>query len=110
MKNVNLIEKIASNRVELLLANAERRTLEKSALSRGLAKRYVSLARKMSSHYNVPIPKELRYRICKKCGNFLVPGINCRVQVASAHGYVAYVCECGAERHIFYKDKKGRKK
>ena len=103
MKNVDLTRKIALGRINVLLSLAEQRTLEKSAPSEKLARRYVSLARKMSSHYKVTIPKKLKDRICRSCGNFMIPGINCRVKVASVHGYVAYVCECGEEKHIFYK-------
>ena len=103
MKNEHLMDKIASDRIAMLLAYAEARTLEKTAPSKKLAKRYVDLARKISSHYQVSIPKGLKYRICRGCGNFLVPGLNCSVRVASSHGYVAYVCECGEERHVFYK-------
>jgi ribonuclease P protein subunit RPR2 len=105
MKNINLVAKIASGRISTLLAAAESRTVEKSDESNKLAKRYTHLAQRIRSHYNVGIPKELKHRICKKCGNFLVPGVNCKVRVASVHGYVAYVCECGAERHLFYKKK-----
>lgn len=105
MKNANVIQKIASERMQMLLAYAEAKTIEKSASSKKLAGRYVSLAKKISSHYKVSMPRELKYRICRKCGNFLVPGLNCSVRVASSHGYVAYVCECGEERHVFYKKK-----
>ena len=106
MKNVNVMDRIASGRIGILLAKAELRTAEGTAASKKLAKRYVSQARKISSRYGVRLPKELKNRICRKCGNFLVPGVNCSVKLASAHGYVVYACECGAERHLFYKKKK----
>ncbi len=104
MKNTSLVGKIASQRIVVLLSLAEMRTLQKNTESTRLARRYVSLARKISSRYKVGIPKELKYRICRDCGNFLVPGVNCRVRLASSHGYLAYLCECGAERHVIYKD------
>lgn len=106
MKNANVMNRIASERIGMLLAKAESRTLENTASSKKWAKRYVSLASKISSHYGVSIPKELKYKICRNCGNFLVPGVNCSVKLASSHGYVVYLCECGAERHIFYKRRK----
>lgn len=105
MKNVSLVRKIASSRIENLLDLAKQRTLEKTADSEILAKRYVKLARKISSHYKVGIPKELKYRVCRNCGNFLIPGINCSVRLASVHKYLVYRCDCGEERHIFYKKK-----
>ncbi len=103
MKNASLVERIALGRIGVLLDLAEGKTLEKNSESKTLAKRYVALARKISSHYKVSIPKKLKYRICRNCGNFLIPGVNCSVRLASAHGYAVYVCECGAERHIVYK-------
>ncbi len=106
MKNDLLIDKTALNRMMVLLALAEKRTLEKTSESKKLARRYASLARSISSHYKVSMPIELRRRICRNCGNFLIPGVNCSVKVVSVHGYLAYTCECGEERHIFYKKKR----
>jgi ribonuclease P protein subunit RPR2 len=103
MKNESLARKIALERIRVLLALAEARTVENSKESRRLAKRYTDIARKISSHYKVTIPKDLKYRVCSGCGNFLVPGINCTVRLASSHGYIAYSCECGNERHFLYK-------
>ena len=105
MKNEALVKRIAKCRIGILFGLAEEKTLKDTEASRRLARRYISIARTISAHYKVKIPRELKYRICKKCGSFLVPGINCRVRVASAHGYVAYVCECGGETHIHYKPK-----
>ncbi len=102
MKN-NLVKEIAKDRVEKLLKFAEERALENTEASKKLSKRYVQLARKISMHYKVSIPKELKNRICKKCNNFLIPGINCSVRLASSKRFLVYKCECGAEKHIFYK-------
>ncbi|MFP3215038.1 MAG: ribonuclease P protein component 4 [Candidatus Micrarchaeota archaeon] len=98
-----IVKKIANERIEKLLELAEQRTRENNELSRKLAKRYVKLARDISMHYKVSIPKEKKQMICKKCNNFLIPGINCSVRIASSKKYVVYKCECGAEKHIFYK-------
>jgi ribonuclease P protein subunit RPR2 len=103
MKNASLVGKIALERIMILLDLAEARTLEKSDVSKKLARRYTHLAMEISSHYKISIPKELKHRVCIRCGNFLVPGMNCTVRVVSSHGYVAYACECGKERHVFYK-------
>ncbi|MCL5239220.1 MAG: ribonuclease P [Candidatus Marsarchaeota archaeon] len=103
MKNSELSRKIAIGRIGRLAKLAEDRTLEGDTASRRLAKRYVDLARRISQHYKVSIPKELKQRVCRNCGNFLVPGVNCTVRLVSSRGYAAYVCECGEERHIFYK-------
>jgi ribonuclease P protein subunit RPR2 len=103
MKN-NLVKEIAKDRVEKLLKLAEERALENTEASIKLSKRYVELARKISMHYKVGIPKKLKNRICKKCNNFLIPGINCSVRLASSKRFLIYKCECGAEKHIFYKN------
>lgn len=105
MKNESLVKRTALTRIRRLLAMAEDRTRENTATSRKLAKRYVGIAERISAHYRVRIPNVLRLRICKKCGNFLIPGINCDVRLASAHGYVAYACECGKEVHVHYRAK-----
>lgn len=94
---------MALNRIELLLGLAESKSLDRNARGKQLAQRYVNLSRRISEHYKVKMPKQLKYRVCKGCNNFLIPGLNCQVKVASSHGYVAYMCECGRESHVFYK-------
>lgn len=103
MKNESLVKRTALFRIRRLLGMAEERTIEGTEASRALARRYVGLAGKISTHYRVKIPKALKSRICKKCGSFLVPGINCKVRVVSSHGYVAYACDCGSEVHVHYR-------
>lgn len=98
-----LIKEIAADRINKLLELAEERAKDNTELSKKLSKRYVYLARKISMHYKVKIPKEKKQRLCKKCNNFLIPGVNCTVRVASSKRFVVYKCECGAEKHIFYK-------
>lgn len=103
MKNEALVKRTALFRIRRLLGMAEERTVENTDDSRRLAKRYSGIAERISTHYRVEIPKALKSRICRKCGNFLVPGINCSVRLASSHGYVAYACECGNEVHVHYR-------
>jgi ribonuclease P protein subunit RPR2 len=105
MKNESIVKRTALFRIRRLLALAEERTQENTANSRRLAKRYTAIAGRISTHYKVKMPKALDDKVCKKCGNFLVPGIDCRVRLASVHGYVAYACECGKEVHVHYRAK-----
>ncbi|MEM0074364.1 MAG: hypothetical protein QXF85_00530 [Candidatus Micrarchaeaceae archaeon] len=105
MKNKNVVRELASDRISRLLGLAEAMARQNTELSRDLEKRYVRLASRISAHYKVKMPKELEQKICKKCNNFLVPGINCTVRLASGRKYIVYKCECGAERHIFYGNK-----
>lgn len=106
MKNADLMDGMASSRIRTLMHLAEEKTLERKPEARKLAQRYAKLALKISEHYKAKIPDSLKHRVCRKCGNFLVPGINCSVRLASSHGYAAYVCECGNEEHIFYKKRR----
>lgn len=103
MKNESLVRRTALFRIGKLIRMAEARTVENTGPSRKLARRYVLLAERISTHYKVKIPKALKSKICKGCGNLLVPGVNCRVRLASAHGYAAYACECGDEVHVHYR-------
>ena len=103
MKNADLMGRIAAERIAMLMRMAEKTTLWKTADSRRLAKRYARLALKISEHYKVKLPELAKNKVCKKCGNFLVPGLNCSVRLASSHGYAVYTCECGEEKHVFYK-------
>ena len=68
-----------------------------------MGKRYIRIAQEISSHYKTGMPKEMKVRICGSCKRLMVPGINAKVRLVSEKGYVAYSCECGAERHLFYR-------
>ncbi|VVB77232.1 Ribonuclease P protein component 4 [uncultured archaeon] len=105
MKNESLVRKVALGRIARLLDMARDRTIENTEKSRMLAKRYTRLAREIASHYRIRRRSDAERTVCKKCGNLLVPGINCKVRLASSKGYVAYVCECGEEAHLHYKEK-----
>ncbi|MDE1869886.1 MAG: ribonuclease P [Candidatus Micrarchaeota archaeon] len=98
-----IIKEIAVERIETLFGLAGDRTNAGDKRSKELAKRYIKIAKSISTHYKVKIPDRIRNSICKKCGNVLIPGLNCKVRLASSKRYVAYVCECGEEKHIFYK-------
>ena len=66
-------------------------------------RRYVELAKRLSSKYNVSIPPELKKRFCRKCDMFLVPGHNLSVRTDSKTKTIIYTClECGAKRRYGY--------
>ena len=100
MKDDKLIKEVAAARIERLFSLAEKKTEARG--SDALAKRYVALARRISSHYKVKLPIEIKNKICKKCNSVLVPGISCTVRIAS-QGYIVYRCACGAQKKIFLK-------
>ncbi len=72
MVSKNLRKEIALQRIYRLFEVAEQEFGENP----GRSKRYVELARRLSSRNKAPIPVELKKRFCKKCGSFLVRGKN----------------------------------
>lgn len=71
-----------------------------------LAKRYVSLARKISMRHRLKLGNEA---FCKKCGTVFVPGVTLKVRLAK--GLRLNTCvSCGVIRRFPFKAGKGRKK
>ncbi|MDE1827766.1 MAG: ribonuclease P [Candidatus Micrarchaeota archaeon] len=103
MQKDPIVREVATWRIQRLfeLASAETRKGEKESLR--LSKRYVRIAKSISSHYKVRMPDKVRNSICKGCGSILIPGLNCKVRLASSKRYIIYLCSCGEEKHIFYK-------
>ncbi|MGC8587314.1 MAG: ribonuclease P protein component 4 [Candidatus Micrarchaeia archaeon] len=102
VKNSGVVNAVASWRISRLARLAEAIEISGVADSEKLAKKYVRIAREISSHYGVRIPGSIKARICKCCGSFMVPGFNCSVRLASSGRYVVYKCACGCENHITY--------
>ena len=63
--------KVALERMHVLISNA----ISNARLNPDLAQRQASLARRISTHYRIKMPYELRINFCKKCKNFIAPGI-----------------------------------
>ncbi len=81
---------VAASRIEILMQKAQEVYPEDS----GLANRYATLAKKLSTRHNARFPQKWKRRICKKCGKFLVTGSNCRVRTHKSK--VTITClECG---------------
>jgi len=94
-----LAKKIARERIDILFKEAE---VAATAGNFSLAERYVELMLAISRKYRVPIAKEQKYRICKKCHSFLVPGKNATVRLKK--GKVVIKCEkCGNYKRYPYK-------
>jgi ribonuclease P protein subunit RPR2 len=99
IKKSGTIKKIAAERIEILykLAKEEYNTDPK------LSKQYAKLIKQISRHYKIKLDKEIKHRICKKCGSFLVPGANLTVKIVSSRHLILYKCkDCGAETKIPY--------
>ena len=89
--NKNLVEQIALERIETLFALAEKEFKKHPERSR----RYVELARKISTRNRAKIPAELKKKFCKRCGAFLVKGKNAELRMVQK-GLLEIRCmECG---------------
>ncbi len=70
-----------------------------------LGKRYVFLARKLSSKAKVRIPRELKRKFCKHCNLYFIAGTNYTVRTTGKT--ITYTCKsCGNWTRIGYKNKK----
>jgi len=84
-------QKIAKERIIILFEQANKRP--------SFARRYVSLARKMSSRHKVPIPLKWRRFFCKECNEFWVPGRSCTVR--KRKNRIVYKClNCNSIRRF----------
>ena len=73
--------KVALERMHVLISNA----ISNARLNPNLAQRQASLARRISTHYRIKMPYELKINFCKQCKNFIVPGINSRIRLGGTH-------------------------
>lgn len=81
---------LALERVEKLISLAHRRRTQSPELS----DRYVRLARRIAMRYQVPIPSEIRRRVCRGCDTLLTPGLTARVR--KTPGRMSVTClRCG---------------
>ncbi len=72
------------------------------------SRRYVEMALRLSTRYNVRFPHELKRSFCRKCHSFLVPGANAKIRTSPSQRAVTLTCmECGhVARHPYRKEKK----
>ncbi len=82
-------KKIAKDQINHFFSLASR----EFPLRKGLANRYVTLARKIAMKYKVRMPKEHKRRYCKHCYKYLKPAVNSRTRIQ--HNKVIITCfEC----------------
>lgn len=90
-------QNLASIRIAKLFIEAENSFKEYPALS----KRYIILARKLSTRYKVRLTSDQKKLFCKKCNSYLKNGINVRVRLE--RGVIVQTClECLAIKRISY--------
>ncbi|HIH19309.1 TPA: hypothetical protein HA225_05010 [Candidatus Micrarchaeota archaeon] len=90
---------IIFERIDILLSLAEQ------ALKRGEeahARRYVFLARKLSTRHNCRLTPFHKVRFCKCCGLPMVVGINASVRLRKRTRTAEYLCGCGKSAHFKY--------
>jgi len=90
---------IVFERMDILL------TLAEKALRAGdekHAKRYIYLARKLSTRYNCRFSKKDRARFCKGCGMPRIIGKNTRVRLRKRTKTAEYLCSCGKAARFKY--------
>lgn len=65
------------------------------------ARRFVSIARRISTRHRVPLPRRLRRFACRECDAYLVPGRNCRVRLEKRRVVVTCL-KCGKVKRYPY--------
>lgn len=88
---------IANERIDILFKQAEKEFSQHPERSN----RYVELALKISTKYNVRIPQEWNRRYCKNCHKFLYPGHNCTIRLVNSEVNIK-CAECGHITNIPY--------
>lgn len=97
---------IANERIDILFNLAEKEFFSHQERSN----RYVELALKISTKYNIKIPEKWNRRYCKKCHKFLYPGQNCSIRLINSKINI----KCGECGHIikipYLKEKKSKRR
>jgi len=86
--------RIARERIADLFARAER---EATRLDSKLANRYVQLARRVGTRYNIRLPAEYRELYCRGCSAYWVEGRTVRTRLRGARR-VRTCLSCGRTR------------
>lgn len=90
------VNKIAFQRCATLLELSR----EMFAKDKALAKRYVSLARKIAMRHRLKLGAR---DFCKKCSTPFMPGVTLKVRLKPKEKIIAYIClECGAKKRFKY--------
>ncbi len=91
-------QKIASERIDKLFIQADASFKEHPELSR----RYVEMARKLATRYQLRFTKSQKGMFCKRCNAYLKEGVNSRTRVVK--GRIVRTClECSGVRRMSYK-------
>jgi ribonuclease P protein subunit RPR2 len=78
--NKKNIERIAAERIEILIDNALREIHNDENLSQS----YARLATRIAMRVRIRMPYSMRQLFCSKCKQFIVPGFNSRIRIGRA--------------------------
>ena len=62
-------------------------------------------ARKIAKNFGIKIPKKYKFFFCKKCKEFLIPGVTMRIRIRkNREPHITIYCKkCGNYRRIYFK-------
>ncbi len=97
---------IAKKRIDVLFSLAQKMAEEGNI---GFSDRYVDLAFKIGTRYNVRIPGRYRSLYCRSCHSYLLSGTSSRARLNT--GKLTVTClRCGhCYRHPYLKEKKAKR-
>lgn len=106
MSKPGWVKELAEKRIRKLFKQAEQEFEDHPERS----DRYMEIAHKISKRYNVPIPKDLKKKICPECHGYWKPDQTVKVRTDPQNSRVIYRCqECEAERTYGYREQKPQK-
>jgi ribonuclease P protein subunit RPR2 len=88
-------------RIRILFDQAEKSTP-------GRSRRYIEMALKLSTRFNIRLSPELKRRFCKSCKSYLVPGKTSSIRTSPTQKSVITTCRhCGhVSRHPYRLERK----
>ena len=94
-KTRDAVASVARERIEILIGQAK----EMAEKNEDLSRRYVDLARRISTRTKTRIPSDVKRYLCKGCGIALVPGHNAKVRLHARNSGIVITClSCGRLR------------
>lgn len=80
------LKQIAKKRIDTLFEEAKKVSIKNPSL----AKRYITLARKIAMKVNLTLTKDQKRKFCRYCYSYFVPGKNLKVRLKNKK--VIYTC------------------
>jgi ribonuclease P protein subunit RPR2 len=99
---------LVKDRIEILFKQAGESFKKHPERSR----RYIEMALKLSTRYNVRLSPEMKRKFCKSCKSLLIPDLSSRTRTSPSQKALIITCqECGhITRHPYRREKARRNK